>query len=467
MKVIFRFLPGLCLVTTSAAFAVAQVPTGELKLSAHRRARLENGMTLLLMEQHEVPLISFRVVIRSGAVADPTGKEGVASITAELLRKGTKTRSADQLSEELDFVGGQLSMGVGPDSSNIAAEFVKEDLAKGLDLLADVMLTPTFPPDEVTKIVKQRVDGIKAAKDRAQGVIAQYFNKYLYGRHPYGRSPTGDEESLRSITREDVVGFYEMNYVPGSVILAAVGDFDAADMEKLLTTKFAAWRSRTAPVVRVPDPTAAQGKRLLLVDKPDTTQTFFRIGNVGIARSNPDRVWISVVNTLFGGRFTSWLSTELRIKSGLTYGAGSSFDERLKPGPFFISSFTPNATTAQALDLTLATLKRLHEQGMTEDELKSAKTYIKGQFPLQLETTDRLAETLAELELFGLDERDIDTFYAKVDAMTLADTKRIAREYFPLDNLVFVLVGKAGEIEPLVKKYAATIDKKTISEPGF
>ena len=142
---------------------------------------------------------------------------------------------------------------------------MKKDLEKGLDLLADVMLTPTFPPDEVTKIVKQRVDGIKATKDRAQGVIGQYFNAYLYGRqHPYGRSSTGDEESLRSITREDVVGFYEMNYVPGGVIFVAVGDFDAADMEKLLTTKFAAWRSRTAAAVRLPDPTAAQGKRQLM-----------------------------------------------------------------------------------------------------------------------------------------------------------------------------------------------------------
>jgi predicted Zn-dependent peptidase len=371
------------------------------------------------------------------------------------------------LSEELDFVGGLLSTGAGADSSNLVAEFVKKDLAKGLDLLADVMLNPTFPPDEVTKIVKQRVDGIKAAKDRVQGVIGQYFNACLYGGHAYGRPTGGDEESLRAITRDDVVAFYEANYVPSGVILAVVGDFNAADMEKMLTAQFANWQSRPAPIVRVPDPAAAQGKRLLLVDKPDATQTFFRIGNVGIARSNPDRVWISVVNTLFGGRFTSWLSTELRIKSGLTYGAGSSFDERLKPGPFFISSFTPNATTAQALDLTLATLKRLHEQGIMEAELKSAKTYIKGQFPLQIETTDQLAATLTELEFFGLDEKDIDTVYAKVDAMTLADAKRIVREYFPLENLVFVLIGKASEIEPLVKKYAATINKKTISEPGF
>src|SRR4029077_20425795 len=139
-------------------------------------------------------------------------------------------------------------------------------------------------------------------------------------------------------------------------------------------------------------------------------------------------VWVDVVNTLFGGRFTSWLSTELRIKSGLTYSANSRFDERLKPGPFFISSFTPNATTVQALDLTLATLQRLHQEGITEDELQSAKTYIKGQFPPQIETTARLAATIAELEFFGLDQRDINTLYAKVDAMTLTDAKRTIQE---------------------------------------
>jgi predicted Zn-dependent peptidase len=439
----------------------------EFTLPPHRRIELENGMTLLLMEQHEVPLVSFSVIIRSGAVADPVGKEGTASVTAELLRKGTKTRTAEQLSGELDFIGGQLETNAGPDYSSIAAEFVKKDLAKGLDLLVDVILNPTFPQDEVTKILKQRVDGIKAAKDRAEGVIGQYFNRYLYGKHPYGRPPTGDETSLTTIERNDVLEFYGKSYVPSGIILAAAGDFNTAEMETLLTGKFSSLPSRPAAAVRVPDPTPTQGKRLLLVDKPDATQTFFRIGNVGVARSNPDRVWVNVVNTVFGGRFTSWLSTELRIKSGLTYGASSRFDERVKPGSFSISSFTPNATTVQTLDLTLATLQRLHEVGIREEELQSAKTYIKGQFPPQIETTDRLAATIAELELFGLDEREVNTFCSKVDAMTLADAKRIVREYFPLKNLAFVLIGKTNEIEPVVKKYAKTVDRKGITEPGF
>ncbi|HEV8384934.1 MAG TPA: pitrilysin family protein [Candidatus Acidoferrales bacterium] len=488
MKLIPNLLIAVVAVTLLAAPLAAQ--EGALKLPPYKRTVLKNGLTLLLMEQHEVPLISFNALIRGGGVADPAGKEGVASVTAGLLRKGTKTRSSDQISAEFDFIGGQLGAGAATDSSNVSAEFVKKDLTKGLDLLADVMLNPIFPQDEVSKLLKQRLDGIKSAKDRAQGVIGQYYNAYLYGKHPYARPAGGDENSLAAITRDDIAKFYGANYVPANTILAVVGDFQTADMEKILTDKFGAWpgsaipataaqakpakkAASTAPPAKaasagsVPDATPAQGKRLLLVDKPDATQTFFRIGNVGIARTNPDRLGIIVVNTLFGGRFTSWLSTELRIKNGLTYGAGSFFDERVARGPFAINSFTPNATTERCIDLALEVLKRLHEKGITEEELKSAKSYIKGQFPPTIETSDQLAREIAELEFYGLDASEVNTFSAKVDAMTLADTKRIIQQYFPLDNLVFVLIGKASEIEPVAKKYAPKMDTKSITQPGF
>ena len=246
-----------------------------------------------------------------------------------------------------------------------------------------------------------------------------------------------------------------------------VGDFDSAEMQKLLEGKFAGWPARQAPAIRLPDPQPVSGKKLLLVDKPDATQTYYEIGNLGIARTNPDRVYLQVVNTLFGGRFTSMLNSELRVKAGLTYGAGSSFDERKVPGPFAIFSYTRNATTEKALDLTLEILKRLHEQGITEEDLKSAKNYIKGQFPPRIETSDQLASLLARLEFYGLDEREINDFYARIDAMTLADAKRVIRQYYPLDNLVFVLIGKASEIQEIAKKYAPKMDNKSISQPGF
>jgi predicted Zn-dependent peptidase len=344
-------------------------------------------------------------------VSDPAGKEGLASMTAALLRKGTATRSADDFSAQLDFIGGSFGAGATPDYTSVSAEFMKKDLAKGLELVADAMLHPSFPEAEVKKLAAQRVDGIKSAKDRAAGVISQYFNAYLYGKHPYARPTGGDEASVASVTRDDVARFYGANYTPGGTVMAVVGDFSTAEMVKQLTAAFGAWAATAPPApAAVADAPMVTGKKLLLVDKPDSTQTYFRTGNVGIARTNPDRVIIEIVNTLFGGRFTSMINTELRIKSGLTYGAGSGFVQWKAKGPFYVNSYTSNANTEKALGMTLDVLRRLHEKGVTDDDLKSAKAYLKGQFPPDIETSDQLAATLSELVFNGLDEREINTY---------------------------------------------------------
>jgi zinc protease len=461
------FIFAVVAMVTFAAVAPAKAENGALKLPPFKKVRLNNGLTLLLMEQREVPIVSFNFLIKAGSVADAAGKEGTASATAALLRKGTKSRTADQISTELDFVGGQLDAGASFDYSNGSAEFMKKDLNKGLDLLADVLLSPTFPQDEVTKLLKQRVDEIRAAKDQAQAVIGNYFSAYLYGGHPYGRPPRGDEKSTAAITRDDVLNFYQTYYTAGNTILAVVGDFDTGEMERTLTARFGDWKSSVVSAPKLNDAPTAVGRKLLLVDKPDSTQTFFQIGNIGIARTNPDRVFIQVINTLFGGRFTSMLNTELRIKSGLTYGARSLFIQNKVAGPFVISTYTRNETTEKAIDMTIDVLKRLHDKGVTEEELKSAKTYLKGQFPPTIETSDQLADLLAQLGFHGLDASDVNGYYAKIDSMTMADAQRVIKQYFPMDNLVFVLIGKASEIEPVARKYSPKIDKKTISQPGF
>jgi zinc protease len=419
------------------------------------------------MEQHDLPLVSFSFIVKAGSVADPVGKEGVAGLTAGLLRKGTTTRSADQIANELDFIGGQLGANANIDFTSGRAEFVKKDLAKGLDILGDVLLNPVFPQAEVDKLLKQSIDGLKSAKDQAQGVIGEYFNAYLYGNHPYARPTSGDEKSLATITRADIVSFYESYYTPANTILAVVGDFNPAEMEKLLGDKFGGWPAKTSPALNLPEPQPVTGKKLLLVDKPDATQTFYQIGSLGIARTNADRVYLNVVNTLFGGRFTSMLNDALRISSGLTYGARSSFEQRKTRGPFAISTYTRNETTEKAIDLTLEILNKLHAQGISEKDLQSAKNYIKGQFPPTIETSDQLANLIATLEFYGLDERDINDYYKQIDAMTLADAQRVIKQYFPLDNLVFVLIGKASEIERVAKKYAPKLETKSISQPGF
>jgi predicted Zn-dependent peptidase len=451
----------------ASSAAPARAEDGALKLPPFKKVKLPNGLTVLLMEQHEVPIISFNFIVKAGAVADPAGKEGLASLTAGLLRKGTRSRSADQIASELDFVGGTMDASAGYDYSNGFAEFVKKDIGKGLDLFSDVLLNAAFPPEEVTKMLKQRADAIKAAKDQPRAVIGNYFSAYLYGNHPYARPDDGDERSLGAISRDDVVKFYQTYYAPANVILAVVGDFNTAEIERLLTDRFSAWSGKATAAASVPDPQPFTGRKLLLIDKPDATQTFYQIGNVGISRTNPDRVYVQVINTLFGGRFTSMLNSALRIQSGLTYGARSSFTQRRAAGPFAISTFTPNATTEKAMDMTLDVLKRLHEKGVTEEELKSAKSYLKGQFPPTIETSDQLAALLTQLEFYGLDESDVNNYYAKIDSMTINDATRVIKQYFPMDNLVFVLIGKASDIQEVAKKYAPKLDTKSINQPGF
>jgi zinc protease len=462
-----RALFSLCFCIFALTSTSEAAENVSVKLPPHTKVTLKNGLTLLLMEQHEVPIVSFNIIVKTGSVADPQGKHGLASLTAELLRKGTRTRSSEQVSSGLDFIGAEFGMNANTDYTAGNAEFLKKDLRQGMTLIADILLNPIFPQEEVTKLIHLRIDGIKSAKDRADSVIGRYFSSYLYGKHPYARPVGGDEISLAGLTRADVQGFYDANYVPANTILAAVGDFTIPEMRSLIEQHFNTWVSKNPPSIQIEAPGPVQGKRLLLVDKPDSTQTYFYVGNIGINRTNPDRVAIAVVNTIFGGRFTSRLNTALRIDSGLTYGARSSFEQRKAAGPFLISTYTRNAATEQAMDMTVKVLSALHQDGITATELASVKEYMKGQFPPSIETSDQLASTVARLEFYGLDESDINSYFAKIDAVTIADTRRIIKQYFPLDNLVFVLIGKASEIQPTLKKYATVIDTKTITQPGF
>ncbi len=450
------------------ASMITSEAASRLTLPAYTRTKLPNGLILLLMEQREVPIISFNVLTRAGAIEDPAGKEGLASVTAELLRRGTKSRTAAQIANELDFVGGQLEFDAGLDFARAHGEFLAKDIDTGLELLADCLQSPAFPEAEIEKLLKQRIDGLKQEKDEPQAVISRYFRSFLFGTHVYGRSPVGDERSMEAIKRTDIESFHRDHYAPDTVTIAVVGDFVAADMQKKLAARFGGWTSaRKHPHKQVPVAPAASGRKLLLVNKPDATQTFFMIGNTGVDRTNPDRVGIEIINTLFGGRFTSMLNDALRVNSGLTYGARSSFEQHKAPGPFAISTYTRNATTVQAIDMALEVLEKLHTEGISAEQLQSAKAYIKGQFPNRIETSDQLAALLTELDFFILDRREINELFNRIDLFTLEDAKRIIKQYFPRNDLRFVLVGKADEIKDSIKKYAPEIETREITQIGY
>jgi zinc protease len=438
-----------------------------IHIPPHEKVVFKNGLTVLLLEKHAVPIVNFAALVKTGAAADPQGEEGLASITAQLLRKGTQKHTAQQFAADIDFTGGSFEAGAGADFSTVSGEFLNKDLTHGLDLFSDALMHPVFPQPEVDKLLAQNLDGVRAAKDEPRAVLGTYYDAYLFNGNGYGRTPDGDEISLTRIHRDAIVKFYESYYAPGNIILAVTGDFQTVDMKKKLEEIFGQWPPKPVTPVKIPVIPPVKGKKLLLVDKPDATQTYFAIGNVATAAGDPDRVAIRLVNTVLGGSFTSLLNEALRVESGLTYGVVSAFDPRKAPGPFGIYSYTKNESTVQALDMALQILQKLHQQGITAEQLASAKSYIKGQFPPSIETSRQLAQIIAINEFYGLEDSEINDLEARIDAVTPAVAQQVIQKHFPADNLVFTLIGKSSEISAAVQKYTEKRDARVISEPGF
>ena len=297
--------------------------------------------------------------------------------------------------------------------------------------------------------------------------LSQYFFATLYAGHPYARTLLTSEASLGSITRDDVRAFHARVYTPANAVIAVVGDFNAAAMESKLTALFGAWKGAAPAQVDVAPLKPVTGKHVLLVDKPDATQTYFILGNVGLSETDPDRAPVEVINTLFGGRFTSLFNEELRIKSGYSYGAGSSFEQHRTPGPFRMSTYTKNANTEPAIDKTFEVLDRLHAHPFTDADLLSAKNYIRGTFPPSLETSPALAAKLANNEVEGISREKFNAELAEEQTTTLAEGNRVIdKDFLTKDNYVLVIVGKASEIGKIAAKYGPVMTRK-ITDPGY
>ncbi len=441
---------------------------GQLKLPPYSRTALPNGVVVDLLPRAGVPLVGFRILVKGGVEAEPANLAGLASVTAQLLRKGTVKRSADQFSEELDFLGGTFQSGDSPQSSvtTISGEFLKKDFDRGLDLLTDAVLRPTFPEAEVRKALSQRVDGAKSMKDNPQGAISGYFAAYFYGpNHPYGHPP--DEITLGRIQRQEIVDFHDRVYCGKNMVVIVTGDFDPESAAGKIKEAFAGVAPGQAfEWTKTVRPNAPSN--LLLIDKPDATQTYFYIAQPGIDRKNPDRVKLLLINTLFGGRFTSMLNEALRVNSGLSYGANCLLQRVRLPGGIIITTYTKTDTTEKAIDMALDVLKQLSQKGITAEQLASVKAYIKGTFPTQqLETTDQLSNVLADMELYGLGKDEIDDFFSRIDSASLDDINATARKYYKPDHLTFVLLGNAAKIRQVAAKYAPKVTEVSVTKPGF
>jgi predicted Zn-dependent peptidase len=448
----------------------ASIGFGQSKLPPYTRETLPNGAAIAMMARKGVPLVHFRVLIKGGVESDPSQMAGLSSVTASLLRRGTARRSAEQFAEELDFLGGAFTAGALDgqfgSASAVTAEFLQKDFDRGLDLLADAVLNPAFTENEVRKELSRRVDGARAIKDNPQGAMASYFRPAFFGRqHPYGNPP--DETTFARIQRQNIADYHKKTYCAKNILVVVTGDFDPAAAKAKLAAAFGAAPAGTA-FEWVGAPASVGPGRMLLIVKPDATQTYFQIAQPGIDKKNRDRATLDIVNTLFGGRFTSMLNDALRVNSGLTYGASAQLQVDRLQGAIVISTYTKTDTTTQAIDMALDVLKRLNEKGITAEQLASAKAYVKGLYPTRhLETIDQLAVEIGEIELYGLGRDAVDGYFNRIDATTLEQANAAIRKYYHQDNLTFVILGAADKIRESVKKYHPRVTELSIKDAGW
>lgn len=424
------------------------------KLPPYEKFKLKNGLTVYLMEQREVPVINVSVILPAGAIYDGE-KAGLASLTATALKHGTINYNKIKLDEELDFHGAFIGTSASKESASISAKMAAKDKTKILTLLKEVLLEPTFDAGEFAKEKKRLLVGLEQQKESPRSVIGSYFDKFLFGDHVYGNVVQGKISTVTPLTVDDLKKFYAENYLPEGSAISIAGDFNKAEMKTLITNLFSTWKKGTKSQVNLASqPIAKPSKQqVLLVNKDDAKETTFYIGAPGIARNNPDYVSIDVVNTLFGGRFTSMLNDELRVNTGLTYGANSRFNALKNGGSFAISTFTAGKTSEQAIDKALEVLNKLHASGIDEQSLTSAKNYVKGQFPPRFETAGQLAGLMTQMFWYNFDESFINNFEKNVNELTLDKAKAIIAKYFPKDKLQFILVGKAADIRKIAEKY--------------
>ena len=450
-----------------AAFAFSSAAAADIKLPAYQTITLDNGATLLLMPRKDVPLVAANVAVRGGALADAAGKEGTADLLGEMLSQGAGTRDALAFAQAVDGAGGNLGFGSSREAIVANAQFLSKDSGLMLSLLADALLRPKMDAAEFDKLRKRAIDGIANAKDSdPRQLIGTYANGWLFRGHPYGRSTGGDETSLATITLADLQAFRAQQMGGDRLIIAIAGDFDAQAVTAQVREAFGGWAKASGALPQVEAKPRESGRRVLLVDKPGATQTYFALGNIGSRHGDPAEAAQDLVQTAFGGRFTSMLNTELRVKSGLTYGARSAIDRSRMPGAATISSFTKTESTKAAIDLAIATLDRLHKDGLDAATIASAKHYVAGQFAPDLETAPQLAGQLASMALYG-DTRDaIDGYLGRIAAAT-PEQIATARAVFPdSKDLVIVAIGDAARIRDTMKGYGPLTEMK-LTDPRF
>jgi zinc protease len=426
-----------------------------VKFPPYEIKTLANGMQVIAVLHHEQPLISMRLLVRAGSLHDAPDKVGVANLTSSLLDQGTATKSAQQIADEIDFIGGALGAGSGPDLTFVNVVVMKDSFAFGMDMLADVTRNPAFADQEIERQKEQILSSLQVNRGDPDYVARVVFDRLVYGFHPYGLPDSGTAETLARITRADLQTYHRRYFVPNNMILAIVGDVTGAEAFAAAERVFGGWARGDIPPANAVDPPQPT-RRVVVIDKPDAVQTEIRAGQLAIPRKHQDYLAWDLAVKILGGEGANRLHRVLRSERGLTYAAAAESRASKYAGDYVAETDTRTETTGEALRLMIDEFAKLPRDRVFEGELANAQAYLAGSFPLTIETPNDIATQVLNVLFYELPIQEIETFRERLLRVTPDDIQRVARQYIRPDRLSIVLVGNAAAFVPQLKAVGFT-----------
>ena len=420
-----------------------------LRVPAWSRSALANGAELVVSEKHDLPLVSFTITFSGGYnQADPVARRGLADMTAAMMSEGTRTRDGEALAGALQLLGTTVAVRIAGETGTIAFQCIANKFPATLDIVADMLVNPSFPPEALERLRAQRLVALVQARDQPGAIASRVFPRLVYGdKHPYGQNIT--ETTIKAITRDDVVAFHHAYFRPGHALVTVVGDVNTAAAKASIEKALGAWpRGGEKPAFQYPEMPASRASTIYLADKPDAAQSTFAIGTTGPPRNTPDYFALQVMNTILGGMFQSRLNANIREEKGYSYGVSSSFAYGKGPGAFRAGGDIVSAKSDAALMEFMKELRGIRgERPITDEELSTAKDALTQRLPGTFASAQSINTAIVSLWTQGLPDGYYQQYAARIAAVRREDVVRVARQYVDVDHLVIVIVGDRSTIE--------------------
>ena len=418
---------------------------------------LANGLKLVIFEDKKLPLVSFRLIFRSGDIHEPADSVGLNSAVASMLSEGTESYTSKQLAEEIERLGASLSASSGADTTSLSASSLTLYASDILRLMAEMILKPTFPEEELDLYRRNTIEGLKFQRSQANFLADEQVSRIIYGNHPYSKvSPKA--EDVEQITREKLIEHQARVFIPNNAVFVIVGDVDKDELIKEIEDKFGEWESGEVADFAFDAPPRRSEKTLTIVDRKGSAKSNIVLANPAVERNHPDYFRALLMNQILGAGASSRIFMNLREEKGYTYGAYSKFDLRRLTGAFEATAEVRTAVTGDSLKEFFYELNRIRDEKVSEEELQDAKNFLAGVFPIRAETQEGLTSLIVQQQIYDLPADYLETYRDKINEITIEDVAEAAKKYVQPEQMAIVIVGDAEDILPQAKEYAGDVE---------